>query len=304
MSDQYTIFPHVLDVSKNFSGVLLDAYGVFWGGNDVGVLKGSVETMQNLMESGKTVGILSNSTQLAEKEINKFARHGIHKGKHFHFIITSGEVAKNLFTNEKLPFETINKKYWLFGGIHPKFSSHAGLFQDSPYVETQTIQEADFIYISIPHLNGEDQLDPDCFKSQVDQLIPFGKPMICANPDRFAHEGNPPKAVVRQGSIAALYQASGGEVFYIGKPSASVFNEAMHHFSRHNVFNPKDILMVGDSVETDVKGARSFGMPVALVTKTGIMAERIANEGFINVVNTLSSLEIPNYFIERLAHGL
>lgn len=78
------IFPGVAQVSSRFTGILLDAYGVFWGGNDVGLLPGSKEIMEKLVSSGKIVGILSNSTQLASKEINKLNLHGLFQGKHFH----------------------------------------------------------------------------------------------------------------------------------------------------------------------------------------------------------------------------
>lgn len=59
--------------------------------------------------------------------------------------------------------------------------------------------------------------------------------MICINPDLFAHEGNPPKPVVRQGSIAAIYEELGGPVFYLGKPSDLIFAEAMKNL-RNEVF--------------------------------------------------------------------
>ena len=61
--------------------------------------------------------------------------------------------------------------------------------------------------------------------------------MICPNPDRFAHEGKPPQAVVRQGSIAALYEELGGRVVYLGKPAALAYETAMHHFHHHHICN-------------------------------------------------------------------
>src|SRR5262245_7458182 len=106
MTATLEMFPSLLSISDRFSAILLDAYGVFWGGNDCGLLPGSKEVMGNLLLQGKIVGILSNSTQLASKEINKLKLHGLIQGKHFHFLITSGEVARSIFLNEKLPFET------------------------------------------------------------------------------------------------------------------------------------------------------------------------------------------------------
>lgn len=279
-------------ISKDFKGILLDAYGVFWGGNDFGLLPGAKEAMEQLVQSGKIVGVLSNSTQLAAKEIAKLQKHGLIQGQHYHFFITSGELIRDLFLNEKLPFKTDRKKFWLLGAVHPKFSSHEVLFQGTPYSETQDINEADFIYTAIPHLNGEDQTNPEVFRKGVEQIKMHNLPMVCSNPDHFAHEGNSPRAVVRQGSIAKIYEELGGEVFYCGKPNPLAYARAMTHFQERGIHSQREVLMVGDTPETDIRGARRFGMPSALITKTGIMAERSSSE--------LSPQDTPDYQIERL----
>src|SRR5579864_7466208 len=71
------IFPGITSIADPFKGILLDAYGVFWGGNDWGVLPGAEKIMEKLVSSGKIIGILSNSTQLATKEVNKLHLHGL-----------------------------------------------------------------------------------------------------------------------------------------------------------------------------------------------------------------------------------
>lgn len=253
--------------------------------------------MEWLIESGKTVGVLSNSTRLAQKEVDKVASYGLYQGKHFHFYITSGEIAKEMFVQKSLPFETPRKKIWVFGGDHPRFSSSRMLFEGSQYEETSKIQEADFIYLAIPHLEGEDQVDPKVFLEALRAVQKRGIPMLCANPDRFAHEGNPPKAVVRQGSLAALFKDLGGEVFYVGKPSPLAYCAAMKRFALLDVFNPKEVLMIGDTPEIDIRGAQNSGMASALVTQTGVMADRINQYGLQNVVLEDS----PDFLIERFA---
>ncbi|MBS0652355.1 MAG: TIGR01459 family HAD-type hydrolase [Verrucomicrobia bacterium] len=291
-------------IADKFKGVLLDAYGVFWGGNDSGLLPGAAEIMEKLVGAGKIVGVLSNTTQMASKEISKLHKHGIVHGKHFHFFVSSGEVARDVFLNRKLPFETPRNRFYLFGGAHPRFSSHETIFQGSSYKETSNIDEADFLYLSIPHINGIDQTDPELFREEVHKIIGKKLPMVCSNPDRFAHEGNPPVAVVRQGSIAAIYEEIGGQVFYIGKPHPMAYTMALAHFHAHRIVDPAEILMVGDTPETDVRGARLTGMASALVIRTGIMADRIARHGLENCVKGLAPHDYPNYFIERFADGL
>jgi len=296
------IFPNINSIPSCFKGILLDAYGVFWGGNLIGLLPGAKEAMESLVLQGKIVGILSNTTQLAEKEILKLQRHGLRQGIHFHFLITSGEIARSLFLEEKLPFATPKKKYCLFGEIHPRFASHYPIFQETSYQETLHLHEADFIYISIPHLNGEDQINPFVFHENLLQLKGTGLPMVCPNPDRFAHEGNPARAVVRQGSIATIYEALGGSVFYIGKPQPMAYAAAMKGFVLYQITQASDVLMIGDNPETDIRGARQFGMPAAIITQTGLMADRISQQGWEKAFGELCPQEIPNFCLERLAN--
>lgn len=294
------LFPDLESMCEPFDGILLDAYGVFWGGSNIGLLPGCKETMEGLTANGKIIGILSNSTQLAENEIEKLKKHGLVQGKHFHFFITSGTLAKQIFLTENLPFPTPNKKFYLCGMPHPKFSSHQAIFKDSSFQETNDIQQADFLYISIPHIDGKDQTDPLLFKDNVETFKDSKLPMICTNPDRFAHEGNPPQAVVRQGSIAAMYEEQGGMVFYIGKPSDKMYLAAMKSFFDFGISNPEKILMVGDTPETDIRGARNFGIPSALIIKTGIMADRIAHEGLEAAIRNLQMSDFPDFFIEYM----
>ena len=55
-----------------------------------------------------------------------------------------------------------------------------------------------------------------------------------------------------------MYEQMGGQVFYIGKPHNKAYTIAMNHFEHHNITKPREILMVGDTPETDIRGARSF----------------------------------------------
>jgi hypothetical protein len=91
MTTPFQMFPNLAHVSYRFRGILLDAYGVFWSGNACGLIPGSREAMEKLVLGNQIVGILSNSTQLADEELGKFERHGLctnhtnrdHGGPHF-----------------------------------------------------------------------------------------------------------------------------------------------------------------------------------------------------------------------------
>lgn len=295
------LFSSLSEIPIRYPAILLDAYGVFWGGNGVGPLPGAKEEMQRLVQEGRVVGILSNSSQLAQKEIDKLKTWGFEQGVHYHFYLTSGQSAKRVFTNQALPFATPQKKYWAFGENHPRFTSFRALFDESVYTETDDLSAADFIYVAIPHVDGEDQTDPRVFRDKLFALKQkTDLPMVCVNADHFAHEGNPPRMVVRQGSIAALYEEFGGHVIYIGKPSKIAFEEAMHCFRERGIEWPEEVLMVGDTPEIDIRGANLSGMASALIMGAGMMEERIKMLGSQKVLDALPQSDIPTYYIDSL----
>lgn len=283
---------NILEIADKYDGILLDAYGVFWGGNAVGLFPGVTLTLKELKAKGKIVGVLSNSTQLSTPMMKKVGSYGMQKGDHYDFCITSGDIAKTVFTKDELPFETLRKKYFLLHSYNPQYSSPYELFENTPFQEAKQIEHADFIYLSIPHIQGQDQTNPDLFKQIVQDVAKYQLPMVCANPDRFAHEGNPPQAVVRQGTLAGLYEQQGGKVVYFGKPAHVSFSSAMAQFNQFGLHDPSKILMVGDTPETDIRGAKNFGMSSALIIETGVMQDR---KNYI-----LSDQETPHYYLKKL----
>lgn len=299
MSQCLNVFPTIEHISTPYNGVLLDAYGVFRGGSHI-LLPGAREAMKELVSSGKVVGILTNATTIGSREMEKLASLGIFEKVHFHFLLTSGDVAKDIFLKDKLPFATPKKKYWLLGKEHPRFSSHGHLFSNSAFVETVNVLEADFIYISIPHINGEDQTDKEVFREEVKKAHAYGLPMVCTNPDHYAHEGSPARTVVRQGSIAKMHEELGGNVFYVGKPSKLAFSSAMRNFANFKIKSAREVLMVGDTPETDIRGAKESGLDTALLTKTGMFADKVSNFGLEKSLKALLPEDSPDYLVESL----
>jgi HAD superfamily hydrolase (TIGR01459 family) len=270
---------------------------VFWGSSEVGVLRGAASAMEYLVAQGKYVGILSNTTQLSAKEKEKLKKHGLYEGVHYHFLLTSGEVAKQLLVKGSLPFVTPRHTYWVFGSPHPRFGSHLQLFEGTAYKETEDLKDADFIYVSIPHIGGIDQENPEVFRDLV-RAVGIERPVLCVNPDRFALEGSPPRLVVRQGSIAQMFAEEEAPVYLIGKPSKLIYEAALERFPFS--ISKRKIVMIGDTPETDIRGAHGAGLDAALVTKTGVMASLIEKKGVSSVVDHLPPDDKPDFLLERL----
>lgn len=95
--------------------------------------------------------------------------------------------------------------------------------------------------------------------------------MICANPDRVVIKGG--RRQICAGALAAFYEEQGGDVCWIGKPYASVYEPV---FKMLDV--PRErILAIGDALETDIRGAAGVGVDSAWILG-GIHQEMIGND--------------------------
>ena len=283
------------ELVDQYDAFLLDAYGVFWESNEMGMFPGAAEAMKDLVTKGKIVGVLSNSTQLAEKEKDKLAKRGIVEGTHYHFFLTSGQVTRDLLDARKLPFKTPRQTYWMFSPPHPRFPTQLSLFEGTRFRQVDRIEDADFIYVTIPHIDGVDQVDLEAFRGAVEEISNRKIPVLCANPDLWGCEGS--QLFVRQGGIAKLLESYGFNVYFIGKPEPIVYEEALQRFAAG--IKPERVLMVGDTPETDIRGAHRLGLSTALVTQTGVTGERLKGGSF--ALQQLPATDKPDCFVDRFA---
>jgi len=96
--------------------------------------------------------------------------------------------------------------------------------------------------------------------------------LVCANPDIVVERGD--RLIYCAGAIAELYRELGGEVIFYGKPHRPIYERAMALAGERqgHPIDRKKVLAIGDSVRTDLTGAREFGIDCLFVTR-GIHAE-------------------------------
>jgi HAD superfamily hydrolase (TIGR01459 family) len=100
--------------------------------------------------------------------------------------------------------------------------------------------------------------------------------MVCGNPDAVVERGS--TLVYCAGAIADLYATMGGEVLYAGKPYRPIYEMALAkaESAAGRKIALSRVLAVGDSVRTDLKGARTMGLDFLFVT-SGIHAEELGS---------------------------
>ena len=121
-------------------------------------------------------------------------------------------------------------------------------------------------------------------------------PAIVANTDR-SYPVSSKEVAVAVGGIADMVEAITGRQFIkFGKPDAQMFIFAYNHSQRAQAVGKERILMVGDTLTTDIMGGNKFGIDTALVlsgnTLRGSAAERIHATGII-----------PDYVCESVVIG-
>lgn len=292
------------DITDKYDLFLFDAYGVFWEGN--GFYHNSRETMEQLVNMGKTVVIISNTTLLQDDIVASYIKRGLLPKRDYSYIITSGDLLRSHLLKGDITFKSCPDplKYYVIGLPHHK------AFADSKYILVDKLEEADFVYCGVPFMfeddvkkypqyneqywpvkkdeNGKvemwDTLTPEPFNEIVEKAVALHKPALNANPDFTAKEGHPlvqgssAVFVVRNGTLAEMFRERGAEVLEFGKPHANIYEYTFDILkSKGIVFDKLRTCMVGDTVRTDIKGAVNAGVSPILCVETGVTAEEILN---------------------------
>lgn len=275
---------NILRLENKFDVFMFDLFGVIWNGTQI--INNAEQTMQSLKEKGKQVIILSNAPILAEEIEKKYAERGLIKGKHYDSITTSGDLAYDYFSNDNKDL-----KYFIFGKPNP------AIFAKSKYKEVTTPEDADFIYCGIPSRKEGDkwsfEKDIKPFEEELKKFKKLNKIMICINPDLKAHLSEN-EMMICEGAAAIYYQEIGGDVEFIGKPYPEVFDFALRDCGE---VDDDRILMIGDTLETDILGANSYGIKSALVPN-GVSYINMLEEEIDDIKEYSRSLDIkPDYFL-------
>jgi len=101
--------------------------------------------------------------------------------------------------------------------------------------------------------------------AKAHECVERGARLLATNPDNWCpvgHEKTRPGA----GATAAFLEASTGRpAYYLGKPNGYMFHRARRKLGEMALGEPQQVVMIGDTMETDIRGAVESGMPAFLV---------------------------------------
>jgi HAD superfamily hydrolase (TIGR01459 family) len=239
---------------KRFDCFLFDQWGVLHDGKNK--FKFIDKTLKMLKLKSKCSIILSNTSQNeAEAKRDTLKKLKINE-LYFDKVITSGGYLEHIALSKSKKFLKLNnllklKKCYLISNINKnEVINNIGLKKSST-------KSAKFILaMSVKPLESLED-----YKKILKKLFKRKLTMICSNPDKFVFDGKVKKFVLQVGSIAEYYKTIGGKVIYIGKPHNEIYNYALKKLN----FKKNKVLMIGDNTQTDILGARNYGIKSALV---------------------------------------
>jgi NagD protein len=104
-----------------------------------------------------------------------------------------------------------------------------------------------------------------------------GARLLATNPDNWcpvSGEATRPGA----GATAAFLEASTGRrAYYLGKPNGYMFHRARRRLAEMTGLAPEETIMIGDTMETDIRGAVEAGLQSYLVLSGSTRVEDLAD---------------------------
>ncbi|MCP9234794.1 HAD-IIA family hydrolase [Lewinella sp. JB7] len=258
------------DVASQFPVIFFDSYGVLR--NHRGPIPGALETVSLLRDAGKHIRVLTNNAARSpEAAAARLAHYGL-RGISSAEVITSGATTRH-FLEQKVKS---GKVAYLGTPASAEYIIGAGL-------EAIPIGEVDFERLD--DIKAVAFLDDEGYDKNVDinLLINILRrcqvPVVVANTD-LLYPTTANDVALATGSIARLAEYVLGRKFVkFGKPASQMFQMALDSVALEMPeICPGDILMVGDTLHTDILGGNTYGVATALVLSGNTRPESAATE--------------------------
>ncbi len=248
------------EIVAAYDALIVDLWGVIHGG--IEPYPGVLEALTALRARGLPVALLSNAPRRAASAGRRLTEIGVPPDA-YALLMTSGEAAHDALALRDRPEHAALGRAYLY--IGPAWD--ADLVAGLDYRAVEAVEAADFLLT----VGLYDEADP---LARYDPLFAAARaknaPMICVNPDLVVHRQSGVTSPCA-GVLAERYRAQGGRVIYHGKPDPAIFHRAARALGQAE---DARILVVGDSLATDIKGATAAGYDSLLVTR-GIHAEEL-----------------------------
>jgi HAD superfamily hydrolase (TIGR01450 family) len=252
---------------ERYRVVFFDAYGVLK--NARGVMQGVPDLLSWLIQQGKDIYVITND---ASRSPAQMAASYVHP-EHGILIPESKNISSGLLAKDFLRSKVRTGRVAYLGKPSSAFYiESAGL---TPVHISACRSTEDVAAIALLDDEGFDWFRD--INLTLNLMRRVNAPVVVANAD-LAYPVNEHEVGLAVGSLATMLERIVGKAFIrFGKPDAMMFSHAFA-CAHDNVpdLRKSDILMVGDTLETDILGANTFGLDTALVLSGNTRAEQAA----------------------------
>ena len=257
------LIPGLSAVADRYDGFLIDLWGVVHDG--IRAFPGVVDCLSRLRAAGKPTCLLSNAPRRVPAVRDKLRAVGVPDDA-YDRVMSSGEATHEALRDRTDPAHAVLGDRFVHIGPPRDDDITAGL----PLTEVTDPTAAGFVLCT-----GVDDFDDtlDQYTPQLDRCLAAGLTMVCANPDLVVMVGD--TRAICAGTMADYYARRGGRVLYHGKPHRGVYDRCRALLGD---LPANRILALGDSLHTDLAGAKAAGMD-ALFVASGIHADEVMTDG-------------------------
>ncbi|MCB0566474.1 MAG: HAD-IIA family hydrolase [Phaeodactylibacter sp.] len=245
-----------LAIAESFKAVFLDSYGVLK--NHRGLIDGVQQTIDFIRGRGIALRILTNDASRSQHEqfasFRKLGLQGIEEEE----IITSGMLAKQYLQHKVRS----GKVAYLGTESAASYILESGNTSiPASEVDLDKADEIDaFVFLDDEGFDWNRDIN-----TTVNLLRRKTMPVIVANSDKL-YPVSKNDVALATGSVAQLVENILNRSFiHFGKPDSQMFMYAFDHLSQSGQYDKDDILMVGDTLHTDILGGNKFGLKTTLV---------------------------------------
>lgn len=272
------------EIAAGYEAIVLDQWGVLHDGSCA--YPGSIAALAALGAAGTRLAVLSNSGRRAAANAARLERMGF-AADLFEAVMTSGEALWRDVASGR-----VRERRFVAVGRRAGDAADWAKGLDIELADTPSRAEA-VLLIGLP-----DDAGPDACADLLADALRADLPLYCANPDRASPRAGGAR-VMSPGALAHAYAGRGGRVHFYGKPHRPLFDALARALS----LEPARLLMVGDSLEHDVAGARAAGWSTLLV-QGGLHREAFAAgaapETAVRALAAANRCPLPDFVIPTL----
>ena len=235
---------------KLYNGYILDMDGVIYRGSEP--IQDAIEAVNILKRRGcRLTFVTNNSAKLASEYKSLLLRISIAPLDE-EDIITSGDVTAKYFENELKRYPERKKLLCIAEEPMKYLLRKIGM----EVIEPEDYRKAHYVVVGL-----YSRFDWLLGSRAADAIATYGARLIGANPDTARPVENGEVTAGTGAIIAFIESASRTKAVIMGKPYSEMYRMALQRMN----LEISDVLMVGDMLATDVKGALDLGMDAALV---------------------------------------